>query len=200
MALATTSFAQKEKIETIPVSGNCGMCKSKIEKAAKGAGAAEAKWNVDAKTLTVKYNSFTTNAAKIQQAVASVGYDTRDVKTTGQAYDKLHGCCKYDRGTAINDDQKMPDRTTQPDGDCCKDGKCSMPGHDGKDCCKNTDIKLDCCKDGKCSMPGHDGKDCCKNTDQKMPARTTQSDGDCCKDGKCSMPGHDGKDCCKSSH
>lgn len=174
MALATTSFAQKEKTETIPVSGNCGMCKSKIEKAAKGAGAAEAKWNVDAKTLTVKYNSSTTNAAKIQQAVASVGYDTRDVKTTGQAYDKLHGCCKYDRGTAINDDQKMPAPTTQSD--------------------------VDCCKDGKCSMPGHDGKDCCKNTDQKMPARTTQSDGDCCKDGKCSIPDHDGKDCCKATH
>ena len=120
-ALTSVSSAQKTTKETIPVSGNCGMCKNKIEKAAKGAGAAEAKWDVEAKSLTVKYNSSTTNAAKIQDAVAAAGYDTRDVKTTDEAYNKLHGCCQYDR-TAAND--------------CCKDGKCSKPGHDGKDCCK----------------------------------------------------------------
>ncbi|MGZ8525093.1 MAG: heavy-metal-associated domain-containing protein, partial [Chitinophagaceae bacterium] len=91
MAIATISFAQKTQTETIPVSGNCGMCKSKIEKAAKTAGVEDAKWDVDAKVLTVKYNSSTTNSAKIQQAVAAVGYDTRDVKATNEAYDKLHG-------------------------------------------------------------------------------------------------------------
>jgi len=148
MALATMSFAQKAKTETIPVSGNCGMCKSKIEKAAKTAGAEDAKWDVDAKVLTVKYNSSTTNAAKIQNAVAAAGYDTRDVKATTEAYDKLHGCCQYDRAAAANDDAKK---------ECC-----SKPGHDGKESCKNTDTKMDCCKDDKCSMPGHDGKDCCK--------------------------------------
>lgn len=151
MASATLSLAQT-KTETIPVSGNCGMCKSKIEKAAKSTGAEDAKWDVDAKTLTVKYNSSTTNAAKIQQAIAAVGYDTRDVKASNEAYDKLHGCCKYDR-SAATDDKKM---------DCCKDGKCSKPGHDGKDCCKSDTDKMDCCKDGKCSKAGHDGKDCCK--------------------------------------
>lgn len=159
MALATlslpvNSFAQKTKTETIPVSGNCGMCKTKIEKAAKAAGVEDAKWDVDAKALTVIYNSSTTNAAKIQNAVAAVGYDTRDVKASNEAYDKLHGCCKYDRAAAaVKDDAKM---------DCCNDGKCSKPGHDGKDCCKSDTEKMDCCKDGKCSKPGHDGKDCCK--------------------------------------
>lgn len=171
LSLPTGSYAQKTQTETIPVSGNCGMCKSKIEKAAKTADVEDAKWDVDAKVLTVKYNSSTTNAAKIQQAVAAVGYDTRDVKATNEAYDKLHGCCKYDRGTA-GDTAKM---------ECCKDGKCSKPGHDGKDCCKAEAGKMDCCKDGKCSQPGHDGKDCCK-------------------DSKCTKPGHDGKDCCAASH
>jgi periplasmic mercuric ion binding protein len=153
LSLPMGSFAQKAKAETIPVSGNCGMCKSKIEKAAKDAGVKEASWDVDAKVLTVKYNSSSTNAAKIQQAVAAAGYDTRDVKTTDEAYGKLHSCCQYDRTGASTDEQKM---------DCCKDGKCSMPGHDGKDCCKNADTKIDCCKEGKCSKEGHDGKDCCK--------------------------------------
>lgn len=126
LSLPKSSFAQKTKTETIPVSGNCGMCKSTIEKAAKTAGVADAKWDVDAKTLTVKYNSYTTNAAKIQQAVAAAGYDTRDVKATDESYDKLHSCCKYDRSASATEHQKM---------NCCKDGKCSKPGHDGKDCC-----------------------------------------------------------------
>ncbi|MGZ8559758.1 MAG: heavy-metal-associated domain-containing protein, partial [Chitinophagaceae bacterium] len=167
MAFTSVSFAQKQTKETIPVSGNCGMCKNKIEKAARSAGADEAKWDVDAKKLTVKYNSSTTHAAKIQEAVAAAGYDTRDVKTTDDAYNKLHGCCKYDRAAIVNEEQKMsahPQMTEgkgsgQPHVDCCKDGKCSTPGHDGKDCCKNSATNADCCKDGKCSKPGHDGKD-----------------------------------------
>ena len=152
MTVLTLSSLAQTKTETIPVSGNCGMCKSKIEKAAKSTGVEDAKWDSDTKVITVKYNSSTTNAAKIQQAIAAVGYDTRDVKASNEAYDKLHGCCKYDRGV-VTEDKKM---------DCCKDGKCSKPGHDGKDCCKNDTEKMDCCKDGKCSKPGHDGKDCCK--------------------------------------
>lgn len=154
-AFTQVSFAQKQTTENIPVSGNCGMCKSSIEKAAKSSGAHEATWDMDKKVLTVKYSSASTNAAKIQQAVAAVGYDTRDVKATDEAYDKLHGCCKYDRSAAAG---------TEPGMDCCKDGKCSKEGHDGKDCCKKAGDQADCCKDGKCSKPGHDGKDCCKKS------------------------------------
>ncbi len=74
MAFATVSFAQA-KTETFKVSGNCGMCKSKIEKAAKDAGAKSAIWDVDTKILTVTYTSSSTNTAKIQEKIASVGYD-----------------------------------------------------------------------------------------------------------------------------
>ncbi len=178
MIFSGSAIAQ-DKVETFKVSGNCGMCKTKIEKAAKEAGAKEASWNADTKQLTVYYKSKSTNAAKIQQKIAEVGYDNVGFKATNEAYDKLHGCCKYDRETSIatvNADEKM---------DCCKDGKCTMAGHDGKDCCKKGD------GEAKCSMAGHDGKDCCsKKGDAKM---------DCCKDGKCSKEGHDGKDCCKKS-
>lgn len=111
--------------ETFKVSGNCGMCKSKIEKAAKEAGAKEATWNVDSKELTVTYKSSSTNTAKIQQKIAEVGYDNVGFKTTTEAYNKLHGCCKYDREAAAQETM-----------DCCKDGKCTKEGHDGKDCCK----------------------------------------------------------------
>ena len=128
-AIATTSFSQKTKTDTFQVSGNCGMCEAKIEKAAKAAGATYAEWNKDTKVITVKYNSTSSNLAKIQKSIADVGYDNVGVKTTTEAYDKLHSCCKYDRtGVATTDSGKM---------DCCKDGKCTKEGHDGKDCCKN---------------------------------------------------------------
>lgn len=170
MAFTVISFAQKTKTETIPVSGNCGMCETKIEKAAKEAGASTAEWNAGTKSLTVKYNSSSTNAAKIQQAIAKVGYDTRDFKATDEAYDKLHGCCKYERTAAGEAKHQCSDKCEMKDGKCameagcCKDGKCSQPGHDGKDCCKSADHHMDCCKDGKCSKPGHDGKDCCRKS------------------------------------
>ena len=156
MAVGTFAVAQT-KTETFKVSGNCGMCKTKIEKAAKDAGAKEASWDADTKNLTVTYKSSTTNTAKIQEKIASVGYDNVGATATTEAYDKLHGCCKYERTAAVSDGAKM---------DCCKDGKCTMPGHDGKDCCKKDGAKMDCCKDGKCTMPGHDGKDCCKKSEK----------------------------------
>ena len=43
--------------ERFQVSGNCGMCKSKIEKAAKDAGATSASWNEDSKELVVSFAS-----------------------------------------------------------------------------------------------------------------------------------------------
>ena len=97
------------------------------------------------------------NIDDVHAAVAKVGHDTDKVKANDEVYEKLHGCCQYDRTAAANDDAKK---------DCC-----SKSGHDGKDCCKSDTEKMsarktgsdgDCCKDGKCSMPGHDGKDCCK--------------------------------------
>jgi periplasmic mercuric ion binding protein len=204
--LSVSSFAQKTKTETIKVSGNCGMCKTKIEKAAKSAGASYAVWSEESKELTVKYNSTSTNTAKIQQAVANTGYDTQDFKATEATYNSLHACCKYERATEVKaaasccskdgQNAKMTcNDSAKKDGaamDCCKDGKCTMEGHDGKDCCKKDgSAKMDCCKDGKCTMEGHDGKDCCKKEGSaKM---------DCCKDGKCTMEGHDGKECCKKS-
>ena len=62
-SIATVSFAQKTKTDTFKVSGNCGMCENKIEKAAKEAGAVSADWNQDTKVITVKYKVSTSNLA-----------------------------------------------------------------------------------------------------------------------------------------
>lgn len=220
MALAVTVSAQT-KTETFKVSGNCGMCKTKIEKAAKDAGAKEASWDVDSKVLTVTYKSNTTNAAKIQEKIAAVGYDNEGFKTTVEAYKKLHGCCQYDREAA---DTKASDAKASCCSEKCemKDGKCTdMAACKEKGCCKDEATckangccsdhkamhgKMDCCKDGKCTMPGHDGKDCCKEGKCTMAGHEgkdcCKKDGekmDCCKDGKCTKEGHTGGDCCKKS-
>lgn len=151
-AFSVPSMAQKNVSETIKVSGNCGMCKTKIEKAAKTAGASFAEWDVDTKILSVKYSSKSTNSAKIQDAIAATGYDTEAKKATDEAYNNLHSCCKYERAGKAS-------------MDCCKDGKCTKEGHDGKDCCKEKGHdKMDCCKDGKCTKEGHAGKECCRKS------------------------------------
>ena len=135
------SFAQT-KSETIQVAGECGMCKSTIETAAKKAGATHAVWNTETKLLSVKYASGKSSTQKIEKAVAAAGYDTPDFRATDAAYDKLHACCKYDRSAS-------------PSKSCCADAKCAEHAcmKDGK-CAKD----MSCCKDSGCSE-----KDCCKH-------------------------------------
>ena len=98
IAFASTSLlAQTQKEEKINVSGNCGTCKKKIEKAATAAGATYASWDKTTKVLEVKYNADKTSAKKIEENIASAGYDTQDVKASDEAYKKLDECCQYDR-------------------------------------------------------------------------------------------------------
>lgn len=136
LCLASVSaVAQTEKKETIKVWGNCGMCKTTIEKAAKKAGAATAEWNEDTHQLTVSYKDSKTSSEKIQKAVARSGYDTQDFTADQKAYDGLHGCCKYDR---------KGDASAAPAKKCCAKENCgTTPG-----CCKDEAGCKDkgCCK------------------------------------------------------
>jgi len=83
------------KTETIKVSGNCDMCKARIEKAAKIDGVSKAEWNKDSKMLALTYDPAKTNVDAIGKKVAAAGHDTEKVKATDTAYDKLPSCCKY---------------------------------------------------------------------------------------------------------
>jgi len=99
--IGNVSLAQDGvKKETIKVWGNCGMCKSKIEKAAKGAGATKASWNETTQELKVQYKASATSNEKIQAAIAKTGYDTQDITGDDEAYKKLHACCQYVRKDA----------------------------------------------------------------------------------------------------
>lgn len=94
--IATLFTANAQSTTKLKVSGNCGMCKSSIEKAAKSAGATSASWDMDAKLLTLIFDQ-KTSLDKIETAIAAVGYDTEHKTATKSAYDALHECCKYER-------------------------------------------------------------------------------------------------------
>ncbi len=84
------------KTDKIKVSGNCGSCEKTIEKAAKKAGATEAKWSEETKVLVVTYDDAKTSNDAIQKGVAASGYDTEKYVGDMKAYNGLHSCCQYD--------------------------------------------------------------------------------------------------------
>jgi len=85
------------------VRGNCGMCKSTIEKAANTVGGVtSAIWDVDQKKIAVSFDASKTDAMAIHTAIAASGYDTEKVVGSEEAYNGLPGCCKYDHEMVMN--------------------------------------------------------------------------------------------------
>lgn len=89
--------AQSVLTTTFEVGGNCGMCKKRIEAAAQGKGVLKAEWNMNTKKMSLEYDSKKTSAAKVQKRIAASGHDTTFVQAKNKVYDKLPGCCQYDR-------------------------------------------------------------------------------------------------------
>ena len=83
------------KTETIKVLGNCGSCKTRIEKAAKIDGVSKADWNKQTKMLTLVYDPSKVNSDDVQKKIAAVGHDTEKFKADDKAYAKLDACCQY---------------------------------------------------------------------------------------------------------
>ncbi len=99
MAMADLSFG---------VRGNCGMCKSTIEKAANSVGGvASANWDVDKKKIDVSFDDTKTDAMAIHKAIAASGYDTDKVPGSEDAYKGLPGCCQYDHEMMMNQSGEM---------------------------------------------------------------------------------------------
>jgi len=96
--MGAVSVFAADKTEKIKVSGNCGMCETRIEKAVKAVdGVSKADWDKETKMLDVTFDDTKTTADKIEVAIAKVGHDTPHHKAKTEVYDKLPGCCKYDR-------------------------------------------------------------------------------------------------------
>lgn len=86
-----------QKTESFKVSGNCEMCKDRIEKAVKDEGATTAVWDIKTKILAVTFDPAKTNVDALGKKLASVGHDTEKYKADDKVYNSLPGCCKYER-------------------------------------------------------------------------------------------------------
>jgi mercuric ion binding protein len=137
LLITSATFAQKEKTETFKVSGECGMCKKKIEKAAKEAGASFALWSPQTKVLKVTYNVSTSSTGSIQQSIANKGYDTPQFKATDEAYKSLDECCQYERNTATAKCCDN-DKCERKDGQCTNAAVCKEKGCGDMSCCKKS--------------------------------------------------------------
>ncbi|WP_310555415.1 DUF3347 domain-containing protein [Flavobacterium sp.] len=94
--------------ETVKVYGNCGMCKTTIEKAGNLKKTSKVDWNVDTKIATITYDAKKTNQDAILKSIALSGYDSDKFLAPDKAYSKLPGCCQYDRvaKVAVKTEQK----------------------------------------------------------------------------------------------
>jgi len=96
-------FAQKisqQKTDTIKVYGECAMCKNRIQEALKIEGVAAANWDTETKLLTITYNPAKISNEGIQKKIAAIGHDTEKYRANDKAYEKLPGCCHYERKKA----------------------------------------------------------------------------------------------------
>ena len=86
------------------VRGNCGMCKTTIQKAALSVdGVEEASWDIQTKVLDIRTKSnLDSITIKIHNAVAKSGYDTELVLANSEDYNNLPGCCQYNREMEIS--------------------------------------------------------------------------------------------------
>lgn len=89
--------AQENSIEEaeFKVFGNCGQCKSRIEKSLKIKEVKYAKWNTKTKMLRVAYLSPAITIDSLQQRVAAVGHDTEKYKALDSVYSQLPEGCRY---------------------------------------------------------------------------------------------------------
>lgn len=97
MLLTLSGMSIAQTPSSLKVSGNCGMCKKNIEKAAKNAGATAASWDKVSKVLTFSFDASKTSTDKIETSIAGAGYDTEHKEATMEAYKKLDECCQYER-------------------------------------------------------------------------------------------------------
>lgn len=100
VALSTQAQDVKNKNANyeFEVNGNCGQCQKRIQKAAFSVlGVKSASWDKETHKMSVIIDEEKCTLLEVKTAIAKVGHDNDEVKTTPEVYEKLHSCCKYDR-------------------------------------------------------------------------------------------------------
>jgi mercuric ion binding protein len=96
-AVAQDAKSKNKKVE-LKVAGNCEMCEKRIEKAAFSVkGVKSAEWHADHKDIHLIIDENKCSLEDVAKAIAKAGHDTEIVKAKDEDYEKLHGCCNYER-------------------------------------------------------------------------------------------------------
>ena len=101
---------KNEKTETVKIYGNCGMCKSTIEKAGNMKNLSNLVWDKETKMATISYDSLKTSKEDILKRIALAGYDSDMFLAPNDTYSNLPSCCQYKRAKqtiAKMDEPKM---------------------------------------------------------------------------------------------
>lgn len=89
------SLAGKTSKISIKTSGQCGMCKEKIETAVnKINGVSSTYFNEANSKVLVKYDATKTNPDAIRQVISKIGYDADNISADKAGYEALPDCCK----------------------------------------------------------------------------------------------------------
>ena len=97
LSILSVSVNAQIKTDTIKVFGECGMCKNRIQKALKTEGITSAAWDTETKLLVVAYDASIISNDDIQKKMAAAGHDTEKYLADDKVYEKLPGCCHYER-------------------------------------------------------------------------------------------------------
>jgi len=107
LSIFSVTINAQSKTDTIKVYGECGMCKGRIQKTLKIDGVTSATWDADTKMLVVTYDAASISNDEIQKKIAAVGHDTEKYSADDKVYDKLPGCCHYERKKAENKEKPV---------------------------------------------------------------------------------------------
>ena len=98
LGMSSLTLFASNKTSKFKVAGNCGMCETRIEKAAKSLdGVSAADWDQETNLIEVTFDDGITDVHAIHKAIAEVGHDTDKCSTKDEVYSNLPGCCKYER-------------------------------------------------------------------------------------------------------
>jgi len=113
--LSTTTNAQIKNAttETVRIYGNCGMCKTTIEKTGNIKKIAKVDWDQDTQMATLTYDTKKTNQDEILKRIALAGYDSDKFLAPDDVYNNLHGCCQYERVAKVPVKEEIGIATTE---------------------------------------------------------------------------------------
>jgi len=129
VSLLYTAQIKNAKTETVKISGNCDMCKSKIEKSGNVKNVATVNWDEDSNMATLTYDASKTNQQEILKRIANAGYDSESFYAPDDVYAKLPSCCQYKRNKATTKDGHGHDHSAMKDSMSNEQDHSSMNGH-----------------------------------------------------------------------